>query len=104
MQGATARQITDLMAARGAGGDDRRIRLGSDFRKQVQVGNLGTQIEMLFFVAERSSHAAAAGVENGNVRRVEQAQSRRGAGHAAQRLLMAMTVQQVLPGLGGPAE
>ncbi len=103
MQGLPVGEVVELMPARGPRGDDDRLRPCRQGRKQLEVGNLHTDVVMLLLEAEGARHAAAAGVEDIHVQLWHQPQRRHRAADAAQCLLMAMAVQDTLalPGLQG---
>ena len=100
MDGALAREILHLVAARGAGGDHDRSRLlVADGRQQLALADRARDVEMLGGIAERARHAAAAGVEIDDGRTRKCAEQRLGRRQKPHRLLMAVAVEQ---NFGGP--
>src|SRR5262245_1477660 len=83
-------QIMNLVPARGSRSNDKCIGLRRQSRQEVQLCDRHAEIVMLALEAERTRHAAAAGVENGHVQAGHLAQGVRRASHAAERLLMAV--------------
>ena len=95
VHGADAGKIGDLVPARHAARDEHRSgRHAARGGQQPPLGNRFRDVVVVASIAERSRHAAAAGVEIDHRRAGDAAQKRLGRRHQAHRLLMTVAVQQ----------
>ena len=96
MQRPSSSNIFDLMPTGRSGGDDKRLRICSQRRRQGKVRDGHTDVVMLALKTERPRHAATAGVKQYRLKPRYQPESRGCVIHAAQSLLMAVAVHQAL--------
>ena len=87
-------EVADLVPTRCPRGHNQRRRLFFQRRKQAQPGDLGTDVEVIFFVAERSGHAAAGRVEGFDSETGDELQRLCCSTDRGKRFLVAVPVQQ----------
>src|SRR5688572_1487723 len=94
-------EVCDLLAAGRPGGYQHVAGLeGARRGQQAALTDLARDVVVLTRVAERSGHAAAAGVEVSDARSGNALEKRPGRRQRAQRLLMAMAVEEYVRGAG----
>src|SRR5215204_4001093 len=95
MHGGFASEVGDVMTATGAGGDDHGARrLVAHGREKPAFANRARDVVMLAGIAERTGHAAAAGVEIDDRRVRDRRQQRLRGRDERHRLLMTVAVEQ----------
>ena len=95
MAGGAGEDLGDLVAAGEAAGGDRGVRRrGAERGEEFFLGDLERKVVVLFFVAERTGHAATAGLEFANRRAGDAREERARRAAAEERLLVAMAVEE----------
>ena len=67
VQGSAAVEVVNLVPARSSGGHDGCLGVIPQSRQQFEIRDLDADIIMIFFEPERPRHAAAPGIQNGNI-------------------------------------